>query len=205
MNNKLGGSLTVEAALVFPIVFFGVISLIYIGIYLHDVTCMKAIVNETADRYELAYVGKIDFDTGKVLSNDSRLNRGLYWRFKSGNILRDNVKTYVTKQMKNQLILKDDKINVGIKVTNSVLRKKVTITVNKDFNTPINVINKILSINNRQLTMCVNSKVVINDQAELIRNVDLLDDISDYIPSINKAKMIYKDKVNKIVDFFRKL
>ncbi|GMQ58497.1 hypothetical protein AN1V17_28920 [Vallitalea sediminicola] len=191
MNNKLKGSLTVEASLVFPIVFFAVLCLIYIGIYLHDVTCMKAIVNETANRYELAYSNKIDFDTGKALSNDGRLNRGLYWRLTDDNSLGQNVKKYITNQIERHLILKDDNINIHTKVTNTILKKKITITVNKDFNTPINLINKILSINERQLTMCVSSKVVIKDQAELIRNVDLLDDISDYIPSISKAKNKY--------------
>jgi hypothetical protein len=201
---KINGSLTVEASLVFPIVFFAVISLFYISIYLHDVTCLKSIVDETASRYELALSNKIDFETGNNISNNSRLNRGLYWRLNDNNEYNSKVERYIAKQVKDKLILDYDSIITNSYITNSIGKKSIDIKVTKSFHTPINIINKLLSMDKDELTMTVRCKAVINDQEEFVRNINLLDDISDCVVPLNKAKHEYENKVKKILDYFNK-
>ncbi|GKX30940.1 hypothetical protein SH1V18_34200 [Vallitalea longa] len=205
MNNKLEGSLTVEAALIFPIIFFTVICIIYIGIYLYDVTSLEAIVNETSGRYQLAYTKKIDFDTGKALSSESRIDEGIYWRLAYDRSLNDNAEAYIKKQIKERLIMNEEDIYTAIKLKNYVLKKYITITVEKDFNTPFVIINNLLRINDSGLNMCVNSKVLVNEPCELIRNIDMIDDMTDYVPAISNVKDKYDDKVNDIIEFFNNL
>lgn len=201
MNRKLQGSLTIEASLIFPIVFFAIISLIYIGIYLHDVTCLKAIVNEAAQRYALAYSNKIDLDTGLVLTDDHRLDKGLYWRFTPKNDLSSKIKAYIVKEIEEKLIVKDDDIQVDTKIINYILKKNIEINVKKTFSTPIHPVNTLLKMNGKGGIMGVTSKVVVKDPTELIRNVELLDDLSDYIGPVRKTKEIYEKKIKDIIDF----
>lgn len=203
MNKRLIGSLTVEASLIFPIVLFVVISLLYIGIYLHDVTCMKNIVNEATQRYELAYSNKIDINTGEVLSNNKRLSRGLYWRFSNYNDHDKYVKEFIRNKIKDNLIMKDDNIIISTKIIHNNIMKSVNITVKKDFTTFIAPVNNILSLNGKGLTMAVSSKAIVKDQVELIRNIDMLDNISDDIPILRNSKENYKKKIRDIIDFFR--
>ncbi|MCT4596426.1 MAG: pilus assembly protein [Vallitalea sp.] len=203
MNKRLIGSLTVEASLIFPIVLFVVISLLYIGIYLHDVTCMKAIVNEATQRYELAYSNKIDINTGEVLSNNKRLSRGLYWRFSNYNDHDKYVKEFIRNKIKDNLIMKDDNIIISTKIIHNNIMKSVNITVEKDFTTFIAPVNNILSLNGKNLTMAVSSKAIVKDQVELIRNIDMLDNISDDIPILRNSKENYKKKIRDIIDFFQ--
>lgn len=205
MNNRLRGSLTVEAALIFPIVIFAVMCIIYIGIYLHDVTSLEVIVNETSDRYQLAYAKKIDFDTGKALSDESRLDKGLYWRLTYNKSLNNNAQSYIKNQVKKRLIMNNEEIKTNIKLDNYILKKYITITVDKDFDLPVILINNLLKLRDANLHMCVDSRVFINDPCELIRNVNLIDDMTDYVPAINKIKDKYEEKVNDIVEFFENL
>lgn len=202
MIKKFKGSLTVEASLVFPIVLFVVISLLYIGIYLHDVTCMKAIVNEATQRYELAYSNKIDINTGEVLSNNDRLNKGLYWRLLTHNNCDKYIKDFIRNKIKDNLIMKDDNIIINTKIIHNNIIKSVNIHVKKDFTTFIAPINSLLSLNGKILTMAVSSKAIVKDQAELIRNIDMLDNISDGIPALRNSKEKYEKKISDIMNFF---
>jgi len=107
MKNLKKGSFTVEAALLMPVITFMIISLIYLGFYLHDKAVTKFAANYMAVRIGQLYANELDINTSQI-DYDKLLNR---------NILSDlnvdidaslqEVYDYVSKMLNVRLIISD--------------------------------------------------------------------------------------------------
>lgn len=205
MKNTLKASLTVEASMILPMVFFTIISVIYMSIYLHDVTIMRAITHEALDRYQLAYSNKIDMATGEVLSPAARLDRGLYWRFGSDGSMKELVQAYIQEEGDKRMLTSDGTIDVQTVLHHYILKQNITIEVRKSFGTPLGPVNKLLGISGVDTDMVVISRIGVKDPTEVIRNMDYLDDLSDHLSPIKEAKKAYREKIKDIIGFFQNL
>lgn len=204
LQTKWRGSLTVEASLIFPIVFFAIVSLLYMSIYLHDSTVLKAITNEAAERFQLAYANRVDIQSGHVLTPKERLSKGLYWRWAKQGGYEDDVSAFIMKEAQRRLLLKDDQLHMTTDIKNYILKQHLTIEVRKKFSTPLDPVNQLLGISTG-INMVVQSKTSMRDPAEVIRNMDYLDDLSDYLGPVKAAKEKYREKVKDIIGFFENL
>lgn len=205
LRNKRQGSLTVEASLIFPIVFFAIVSLLYISIYLHDTTALKAITNEATERFQLAYANKVDIETGHVLTPRERLSKGLYWRWTKQRGYEAGVKAFIMKEAEARLFLKDGQLDIETGIENYIIKQNLIIEVKKNFRTPLDPVNKLLGIGNGGKDMVIYTQTSMKDPAEVIRNMDYLDDLSDYLGPVKTAKEKYREKINDIIGFFENL
>lgn len=72
------GSITVEAAFLFPIVIFMIFALIYLAFYLHDMCKIQGVVNGTLHKAGLALKHEVNLETGGIRYEDMN-ERGVFY------------------------------------------------------------------------------------------------------------------------------
>lgn len=201
---RFKGSLTVEAALVFPMVIFAVIALIFIIIYLHDATCLKTIVNETAEKMKMDINKQVSLE-GNILSPTKKLSNGLYWRFNKENhiYIEQKVSKYIKKEVEEQLILNEhDNVVISTSINNDIIKQTLVIEVKKNVSTSIGIINQMLNNDDIGLNISVKSTIDLTESVEVIRMINFLNDTSDSIVGLKDLRKELYDKVDNVKRFF---
>lgn len=110
---KQKGSLTVEAALIMPIVIFTLFSLIYLAFYLHDICRIQGMVDKTLNKAGLSVKHEADIATGDVYYEKINDRGVFYLPFGSTKGDEDSIKSYLQKELSEGLFLTDiDEIEV---------------------------------------------------------------------------------------------
>jgi hypothetical protein len=115
MKDHNKGSLTVEAALIMPIVIFIIFAVMYLSFYLHDRCRIQGIVDRTLHKAELTLKHKADFPSGEVKFEDIN-DRGVFYLF-FDNTKNDeeNIGAYLQNELKRGLFfIKINSINVTV-------------------------------------------------------------------------------------------
>lgn len=211
------GSITVEAALIVPFIFLGILLTLYITFILYQYASLQAVANNTAERVasiwryvEVGLEMDKDSDTNRLSStdvingyvniDDSRIS--LYSR------LYDLKKSAKEEALENYIIDNVGMIEIAnnrsispikpqVKYKRGVLGSSVEIIIEEPYGIPIDGINKIFGIEEK-FTIRVRSQAVVDDPAELIRNIDFA---SDMIQKNEKLKDITektKDRMDNV-------
>ncbi len=105
VNGDAGGSLTVEAAFVLPMVLMLTFALIYLSFYLHDLCRIRGITNGTLHQAALAYKHEVSLETGDI--HYEELNeRGIFYRITDSSEQEEKAMNYhIINELSEGLLL----------------------------------------------------------------------------------------------------
>lgn len=188
MKNEKG-SITIEAAIIYPIIFLVLMTLIYFMMGLYRQVSALAVAD-------------LSVEEAKVLAKEGDK---LY-----GGLSRKNIKNQLkTKGEKDAplLLIGGYLDDANVTVERNLFFQKIRVTVSKSYPTGVDFIDSMLGEPGKGFTVDVESGSKIMDQAEFIRNVDMMSDFAGRIPAVAKFKQSYNKKLdeisNKIKDYFK--
>jgi hypothetical protein len=127
MKKSVRGSVTVEAALVMPLIVFIIFALLYLTFFLHDKSRIQNAVDKTLHKAALTVKHEADISSGEVYYEDIN-NRGVFYLpFGSTEEEENKIWDYVSRELQNGLLIADIsniKVNAG--------KFKIQITVEAD-------------------------------------------------------------------------
>ncbi|SHK07521.1 TadE family protein [Paramaledivibacter caminithermalis] len=214
ISNK--GSLTVEASLIFPIIFLAILVVIHICILLYQYAHLQSTANHVAERGAACWnnVSRMEIDTyefrlktGKLKESKELLKEGLYMSYKKEKIKK--MKIYLLNKLKqnnilegeiskidtNDIINSKDKIDIWIK--DYIVYKELNIKIKDSYKIPLGDSLKIFGINDKY-NINVYSKAVINEPVDFIRNIDFIGDTLNEHEFTSKYINKFKETMGKI-------
>lgn len=106
-ENKLRGSMTVEAAMVFPIVLFTVFSLVYASLYLHDKVVIQSVMRQVVGTAEIAARYPVNSSLEQI-SYENINNRGIFFSIHSNYEVENRLySNQLLKQLSGRLYITD--------------------------------------------------------------------------------------------------
>ncbi len=191
INKK--GSFTVEAAIVFSVVFLLVAAIVYIFIIMYQYAFLQSAANEASNVGGYYYSDKYGTECNSELSSD------LYWRLFDTKALHKiaQLNKYISKSLEKSIV--DLDIYSDNSLSYKFLLKQLNISIETQYTLPIgNMFEKLGLPSTLKMRAEANSN--IHDNAEFVRNLDIITDIKKCI-SNSDNKWIGKDsKVNDILE-----
>jgi len=210
------GEAVIEASLVYPIVFFIVGFIILFGLYemqgVLEYSCAQYIASYTTrlitePGYE--YYGEvndsdIDFKSVNKFSDDrSRFSAGIYRRINNNKVSKDKIKEKLEKVVNSSKLLKIDNTDCTVDFKRTLLNTTIVVTVKDSIEMPAFL--KYIGLDNNW-SRSVTATAVVTDPAEFIRNLDMAQDVVNYIldklgisdklePLLEKVKNFYNDYI----------
>jgi hypothetical protein len=195
------GSFTIEASLVYPIVFLSTIALLFFSLWSFEKAYLQQVAALTADRtsYNWDNSNK-DLITGAY---DIHLNDGLYWRIANDNIGKSSfinlpvqsssmVKSGPKHKLQNALTMLPKGISGMLTYSNQIIDRKVEVQLTRMI-TPLPFLKLWFG---RSKSLIVESSAYVVDPVEFIRTTDL---VLTYLPVL-KESMTDKEAAQTIHD-----
>ncbi len=189
----LKGSFTIEASIIFSIVFLLIAAIVYLFIIMYQYAFLQSVADQAANLGASHYVNQYDTD------NTSKSNFNLYWRIVDADkeYKKNKLNGYISKKLERS-ILDSTKI-VDNDVNYKLLLKQLDISVNEQYPLPIGNLFSMFGISPK-LILKAEASSPLDDNAEFVRNLDIIIDIKKCILNSDN-KWIGKDsKVNGVLD-----
>lgn len=179
------GSLTVEAAFLMPFILFTIFSLIYVAFYLHDVSKIQGIIDDSLKRASLSFKHDADFETGEV-NYDNINNRGVFYQIVSDTKQEEEtIQNYLQKRLSKGLYLSK------ITSVNAIVEKRtITITIGIKVWLSMKGVNDLFQpVSNRNMI----GSATVHNPAETIRITEIILETGDKLKGMDALK----EKLNK--------
>ncbi|KAB3532806.1 TadE/TadG family type IV pilus assembly protein [Alkaliphilus serpentinus] len=199
------GSITVEAALIFPLVFCVIVFTMYIVFFLYQYAYLQASANYIAGKTASQWKYLLEDTTVEDIQESAPLiyhRPSLYWRLYD---FTKNAKVNLMTQYndleinKHRLISKASGENFPVIFQNSLLSNRIIVSYEEVYKTPIDAITNLLGVNNL-FKIQIKAQSTINDPAEGIRNMDFA---LDMLQKNERAKDLhdqYFERVEAVKD-----
>lgn len=186
-NNK--GNITVEAAIIFPVIFFCIIAVMFAGIFLYQKVLLQSLANRSVERGAATWNNHHREISSGRFDVDKLADGGLYWRiidFNKGK-KEENLNNYIKDRMNTYSILKGTHQIAKIDLKNYIVYRKLFVTVEGRYKNPAASIMKIFGYD-EYITVSVTTQSIINDPVEFVRNTDfimnLVEDLEEKNPTV---------------------
>lgn len=192
-NMTSKGSFTVEASIVFSVVFLLIATMVYVFIFMYQYAFLQSVANQTANAGAYYYVNQYGADY--IFKSQSNL----YWRaFDTESVeKKSKINSYIIKKL-DFSILKSTK-NADNDTSYKFLLKHLNINIEDQYPLPIGNLFKVFGISTT-LSLKAESISPLDDNAEFVRNLDMVIDIKNCLINSDN-KWIGKDsKVNDVID-----
>lgn len=186
------GSFTVEASIVFSVVFLLVAALVYIFIIMYQYAFLQSIANQTANEGAYYYVNQYNFN------DTSASDFNLYWRIVDTSTEKEiKINSYISDKLEKS-ILKSNR-SVDNDTSYKFLLKQLKINIEEQYTLPIGNLFMMFGVS-PTLKLKAEAVSPLDDNAEFVRNLDLVIDIKNCLLNSDN-KWIGKDsKVNEVID-----
>jgi len=204
-----GGSITVEAAIVVPVVILSIAALIYIAILMYQQAYIQSLASRSAEMGAASWNNTLkDFETGKI-DKENLDKAGLYWRMlDTGKQSKmSKVLDYINSKIEDSIVYPGSR-KVDVKLNDYIVYKKLIVTIECTCKIPFGEFLKLFGIK-KDYTIRAQSEVAISDPAEFIRNTDFILDTGREIelkyPQIknigDKSREVIENVKEKIQEF----
>lgn len=203
------GAVTIEYALVFPVVIICVAILVYVGLIYYQQALLHSVVSENAQNYALLWGYDLgELNTGEGITNaDTYLSEGLYWQVFSQS---EKKKLALQKSIKNEIekrsiLAPSREIEVEVIYRTYFILQKVGLKANMTYKLPADKFLKSLGLSG-EIQICSYSEITVNDPKEFIHNVDYLLQIYEESGAstwVNEKCKPLIDSLSKIKAFFK--
>lgn len=202
MKNK--GSMTIEATLILPLVFFMIFLVMEISIGFFQQVYVQSINDYVVERVSSVWGEERSPSTGEYLAplrKDSFL--AYYWRifdFSGAEeaAIEDSIKNILSGE---RFTLMEGKshgsVTVDVDFVNYLIYKKLVVRTYYDGSTPFDAVKPFFGMDPGHRIL-VESEAVINDPEELIRDLDFIVEESSYLTEKN-IELVYF--VQEIISF----
>ncbi len=209
LNSK--GSITVEAAIIFPIAFLCIFTIIFLGMLQYQRVYLKSVANRAAKVAALVWDNPSkSFDglkTGFVAKDDLK-KEPLYWHISSGNTDEkiQNIENYILQYINKNNVFSVKGYRITPDYKNYIIYKKLVIDIEVEYNIPTGNLFKVFGVGKTYIVKA-QTVSVIKDPKEFINNTDMIIDVAkrtgikDTVEGgITKAFSPLKESFDKIKD-----
>ncbi len=208
MKNSRKGAVTIEYALVFPVVIICIMILLYIGLIYYQQALLQSVVSENAQNCALLWGYDFDtLDTGEgITSMEAYQSEGLYWHvFSDASPKKDMLQEGIKDELLKRSILKPSKdVEVEVIFHNYLIVQKVGFKADITYKLPFaDGLLKVLG-QSEGIKLSAYSEITVYDPKEFIHNVDYLLQIYDESGASDWVKEKLepvKNSLNKIKGF----
>ncbi len=187
------GSFTVEASIIFSVVFLLVAALVYLFIIMYQYALIQSVADQAANVGAYHYVNQY----GTEYTSKSDFN--LYWRIidTDSEGKKSKLNSYIGKKLDKSIL---DSTNYSDNSTSyKFLLKQLDISIQEQYPLPIGSLFRIFGVS-PTLNLKAEATSPLDDNAEFVRNLDIVIDIKNCILNSDN-KWIGKDsKVNDVLD-----
>lgn len=202
-NHK--GSITVEAAVIVPIVIIAVMVVLHIVLLIFQSCIMHIAANKISERAAAVWQKpNIAFETGKTTKSDiEELEIYRRWNFNNSADKRE-LQEYAIDMLRSASILKGEDIKVDILYQNTIITQKITVKLSASYTNPLGGLTGAWGLGGRT-QLNVQSQSVVDDPVEFIRNSDFILETASKVPLISEFESKWNEIVNKIVEYVNNL
>lgn len=208
------GSMTIELAIIFPLVIMVMLVMIYIVLLYYQYTAIHALSNQAIMNSGLS-LGKLKngkntealIDEGKF--NSSEINSPLYWRialWDNQQSQKEAIEGYMLNKLGKYQILSPKEVKIEVEIKNYLLYQKIILVVKARYEPPVPFISTILA-DSEGFHIRTRSETIVKDPTEVIRNIDFAEDLLSEYEITSDLKDRYFDLIHgmkkQIQDFFQ--
>lgn len=191
-KDSLRGSFTIEASIIFSVVFLLVALIVYIFIIMYQYASLESTASSGA-------IYGSTFYSNQLYVKKNYTNKNLYWRIYDAEAenKKANIKQKTLQGAEPSLLVSENKIDISTHYF--FLSKQVTVQVCDEYKLPFGNIFEVFGIS-PELKLNAISEVPIEDNAEFIRNLDIVNDIRTGLLNSDNKWVGKGTKVNDIID-----
>ncbi len=186
-------SFTLEASLIFSIFFLLLTALVYVFILLYQHADLQSVTCQTANRGAQYYV--------KQLASKSKwpTNTGLYWRILDGEgeVKSKHIEEETLKNSQFSII--NSEVCVKISTSYIYLLRQLKVEYEKRYSLPVGDLLNIFGIPSK-LVLRTSVTCPLEDNAEFIRNMDMITDIKNCLVNKDNKWIGGSEKINETID-----
>ncbi|GAB6088025.1 TadE/TadG family type IV pilus assembly protein [Alkaliphilus crotonatoxidans] len=205
-NFNRRGSMTIELAIIFPVMIYALITVFYILLILYEYAAVQSLADRTAmnggltwSRLGQSAESKSLLESGEVTLR--QLKTPLYWRlgiFSNNKTKKDIIKEYLQEELKEHRLLTPKEAVIDVDYKNYLFYQKLIIDIHIKYQPPFPFINQIMGSKGHQLT--VRSEARVKDAPEIIRNIDFAGDLLEEFEVTSNLKEKYFDSIREVRD-----
>lgn len=167
-----------EAAVIYPIIILTLIAVIHILIHMYQQTCIQSVVDTTTEKGE-RYV------SGTIITEDSGEELLYYSLERSSSCLRE-IKSNTEEQIKRYAL----PLKVEVVLNGNIANPKISVKSDHYYDVPF-------LYDSKEVKNIAESTYYVHDEAEYIRNIDLILDIgysamSDIYKKVKEGANVFK-------------
>lgn len=208
--NKNEGVLTIEAAVIFPAIFFSLLLVLFIGMVLYQEVNLQSLAVQASERGAVVYSSRVSDMAAGVKTVDDFKIRDPYRNvpFMDGGKKGEYtslINTYVAGRIGKEDILNGDNQNGGnyTVVEDYLLIKRVKVNLHCSYHLPVDSVAEMFG---HQGPFDVNTTAVsaVVDAPDFIRNVDIIMDVASQSKTFEEVQKRYgeiKEAVQKAAEF----
>lgn len=199
------GSMTIEAVIVFQVVFLTVMALIYMGLILYQQACIQTIVERSAQRGAEVWNCPAKDMIMAQITKDRMKDVSLYWRIfgmdSAESAKESKIESYAKYNAWNASILgRPIDIETNVKTDNYIVYRKIRLEMKAYYKNPAGSLLRIFGLDDR-ISISAHADAVVNEPVEFIRSTDFAADVVKEIDNkVFKGKG--QEAVTKVKDAF---
>lgn len=194
------GSITVEAALIVPIVIIALMTVLYIVLLIFQTCIMQITADNTAERAAAVYFSCGSYVDGSI-SKAEISDLGLYRRWSLNPIMQQgDLKSYALRQLQANSILKSKNPYLDIYQRGSIISRRLEVVLSADYENPLGSLTALWGLD-RKIKLRVMAQAVVDDPAEFIRNTDFIMEAASKVPVISQFEEKWQEIINRIIEY----
>ncbi len=187
------GSFTVEASIIFSLVFLLMVVLVYCFIIMYQYISLQSVTSEASNRGASYYVKQ--FKSNSQWPSETNF----YWRIldSGASAKKGSIEAYILTGLEPPIINSEKTVKIDIYY--SLLIKQLKIGIEEKYPLPAGKLLTIFGIS-PQLTIKAETSTPLEDNAEFIRNLDMVTDIKNCIVNSDNKWIGSGSGVNEVID-----